>query len=374
MGHKAVFLDRDNTLIEDPGYINHPNQVRLLPGAAAALAQLRKLGYLLVIVSNQSGIARGIVTEEVLEKIHQRITRLLTDEGAMLDAIYYCPYHPEGVIPKYRMESDLRKPAPGMLLKAAEELDIDLGRSWMVGDSYRDIAAGKRAGCRTILIDSPVNRAARTATDPIPDRKVGSIREAANVIRMLDQAPAQEPTPPTPEPADEEPPMTTETEVTIIEKNLLFNEEPGEKLMKPAAAVEERRAPQAACEPEFEPEAQETPVEQETPIEPELPAEPELSAGMRPQPAGEEEHKTNAILREMLHLLKSRHRQDLYEEFSLARFLAMMVQTVALFCLVVSLWFWLDTDRPDTSAQLVLGYAVVMQLMVIALLLIRKNR
>jgi D-glycero-D-manno-heptose 1,7-bisphosphate phosphatase len=369
MANKAVFLDRDNTLIEDPGYINHPNQVRLLPGAAAALVQLRRMGYLLVVVTNQSAVARGIVTEEMLEKIHHRLNKLLADEGAYLDAIYYCPYHPEGSIPKYRMESDLRKPAPGMLLKAAEDLDIDLSRSWAIGDSYRDVAAGVQAGCRTILIDSPAARSARTASDPVPDRKVGSIREAANVIRMLEQTPPREAAPRADNekpPADS--PRPENCEVTIIEKNLLFSD-------KPNAAEAEAESVAAAVRIEEATATESAPEEAETVIEkPRVPmAESETEAPLSSAEDDDPVH-TNTILREMLHLLKSRHRQDLYEEFSFARFLAMLIETVALFCLIASLWFWMDSSRPVASAQMMLGFAVFLQMTVIALLLIEKNR
>ena len=126
MANKAVLLDRDDTLIEDPGYINHPSQVKLLDGVAESLAELRAMGYKLVVVSNQSGGARGIGTEQVLGEIHDRLKTLLAEKGAYLDAIYYCPYHPDGIVPKYRKESDLRKPGPGMILQAAQEMDLDL--------------------------------------------------------------------------------------------------------------------------------------------------------------------------------------------------------------------------------------------------------
>jgi D,D-heptose 1,7-bisphosphate phosphatase len=346
--NKAIFMDRDDTLIEDPGYINHPSQVRLLPGAAGALIQLKKMGYLLVVASNQSGVARGIVTEEVLEQIHHQMKKLLADEGAVLDAIYYCPFHPDGVIPRYRMDSDLRKPNPGMLLKAAEELNIDLSRSWMIGDSYRDVAAGAKAGCRTILIDSPAKRPMRGAADPIPDRKVGSLREAANLIRMIEQ---QERQTVLKEPQDRSiavryHPLSEQTPAA----------EPVEPTQTPAAGtanIEEPR-PSAA--------APERPPAEEPILDP-----PQT----QPEESGPEPHP---ILQEILHLIRSRYRQDLYEDFSFFRLVAMVAEVISLFCLIVSIWFWFDSARPASSAQMMLGYCIAFQLVTIALLLIHKDR
>ena len=152
MSKRAVFLDRDNTLLEDPGYISDPSLVRLLPGVELALKSLAHAGYKLVVITNQSGIARGMLTEETLDKIHAEMRRQLSDSGVNIDAIFYCPYHPEGTVEQFAHESELRKPKPGMLLKAAKQLDIDLSASWMVGDSPRDIEAGLRAGCRTVRL------------------------------------------------------------------------------------------------------------------------------------------------------------------------------------------------------------------------------
>jgi len=154
MSKPAVFVDRDNTLIDDPGYLADPEAVKLLPGAELAIRSLRQSGFAIVVVTNQSGIARGLLDEETLEKIHARLGEQLAEKDAPLDAIYYCPYHPDGSVPRYSQESDLRKPAPGMLLQAAQELDIDLASSWMVGDSPRDVGAGQRAGCRTVRVKS----------------------------------------------------------------------------------------------------------------------------------------------------------------------------------------------------------------------------
>jgi D-glycero-D-manno-heptose 1,7-bisphosphate phosphatase len=175
----TVFLDRDNTLIEDPGYISDPDQVRVLDGVPAALRRLQDAGYRLVIVTNQSGIARGLLTENDLAAIHDKLRSLLRAEGVDVDAIYYCPYldGPEATCEAYRRDSELRKPKPGMILLAARELGIDLGRSWMVGDSGRDVQAGRAAGCRTILVGAQDSHETSS-----PDRVVDDLDAAADYI------------------------------------------------------------------------------------------------------------------------------------------------------------------------------------------------
>lgn len=154
MKARAVFLDRDGTIIEDRHFVADPDDVRLLPGAAEAVRRFRDAGYLVVVASNQSGVARGLFDTDALAAVHARMEELLTAGGARLDGTHYCPYldGPEAKIAAYRRDSDLRKPKPGMLHQAADELDIDLSQSWMVGDSQRDMEAGDRAGCRTILV------------------------------------------------------------------------------------------------------------------------------------------------------------------------------------------------------------------------------
>lgn len=181
---KAVFLDRDHTVINDPGYLADPAGVRLMPGAIMALRGLMGAGYKLVVVTNQSGVARGLLTEETLEKIHQEMRRQLEQGGVKLDGVYYCPFHPEGLVEKYRRESELRKPQPGMLLQAAKELDLDLAASWMIGDSPRDIEAGRRAGCKTILLRvaqvfQPVQGAAQVGKPVPPGSKPGDDEQSA---------------------------------------------------------------------------------------------------------------------------------------------------------------------------------------------------
>jgi len=183
MPDKAIFLDRDGTLIEDPGYINNPDQIKLLDGVAEALAELKALGYKLIVTSNQSGVARGIVTEKTLGEIHNRLKQLLAEKGGHLDKIYYCPYHPDGVIPKYRKESDWRKPNPGMLLAAAGEMNVDLGESWVIGNSSRDIEAGLRTGCQTILLDNASHDKKIELGQANPDYRAVNMKEAVNIVK-----------------------------------------------------------------------------------------------------------------------------------------------------------------------------------------------
>lgn len=182
--NRAVFLDRDHTLIEDPGYLSDPDAVKLLPGVELAIKSLHQAGYKIVVCTNQSAIARGILTEEGLEKIHAEMRRQLADKGAHLDAIYYCPYHPEGTVDKYARQSDLRKPKPGMLLKGAKEHDIDLAQSWMVGDSPSDIEAGQRAGCRTIRMRlvGEASSAEGADEDVQADFTVRNLVDAARIV------------------------------------------------------------------------------------------------------------------------------------------------------------------------------------------------
>ena len=153
---KAVFLDRDGTLNKYVGFLKDIDELELLTGAAEAIRRINHSGYLAIVVTNQPVVARGEVTLEELERIHQKLETLLGAEGAYLDAIYYCPHHPdkgfEGEVSYLKTECNCRKPKPGMLLQAAKEYHIDLAESWMIGDSPNDMLAGEQAGCRTILL------------------------------------------------------------------------------------------------------------------------------------------------------------------------------------------------------------------------------
>jgi D-glycero-D-manno-heptose 1,7-bisphosphate phosphatase len=144
---RALFMDRDGTVMVDVGYPRNPDDVELVPEAPEALARLRELGLKLVVVSNQSGVGRGLVTADEAASVHRRFVEALRAHGVELDAAYYCPHAPEE-------GCSCRKPSPELLERAARELDLDLGESFMVGDKESDLEAGRRAGCRTIPFHS----------------------------------------------------------------------------------------------------------------------------------------------------------------------------------------------------------------------------
>lgn len=157
---KAVFLDRDGTVNKYVGFLRDIKELELVEGAAEAIRIINRSGFLAIVVTNQPVVARGEVTFEELELIHQKLETLLGAEGAYLDAVYYCPHHPdkgyEGEVSELKVECSCRKPNPGMLLKAAKDYHIDLSGSWMVGDSENDVRAGKMAGCKTVLLSDAV--------------------------------------------------------------------------------------------------------------------------------------------------------------------------------------------------------------------------
>lgn len=318
MPNKAIFLDRDDTIIEDPGYINDPDQVKLLDGVPKALTDLRDMGYKLIIVSNQSAVARGIITEQVLAKIHERLKQLLAEKDACIDRIYYCPYHIEGTVEKYRKQSDLRKPNPGMLLTAAREMDIDLTQSWMVGDSIHDVQAGLRAGCRTIMIDNPTHETRIQPGRPRPDFRAVNIKEAVNIVKKYSRT--------------------------------LSRQSDGNNSTRPrraGAVVETLHEPaQARAKPD------------------------EQTADDYDNPGG----KTEELLRNILEQLKSMERSQIFTDFSVTRLLAGAVQVIALFCLLISLWLLMSPDRQTNSILMALGFAVFLQLMSLTLYMMQGRK
>ncbi len=153
---KAIFLDRDGTINKHIGFLRNINDFELLPGVTDAIGRINQSEYLAIVITNQPVIARGEISVQELDLIHNKMETLLGNHGVYLDAIYYCPHHPhkgyEGERPEYKIDCECRKPKPGMLLRAAEAFNIDLGQSWMIGDGENDILAGISAGCKTVLI------------------------------------------------------------------------------------------------------------------------------------------------------------------------------------------------------------------------------
>ncbi len=150
MKFAAVFLDRDGTINEDPGYLGEPEKVKLLPGVAKALSYLKnELNFLLIVISNQSGIARGLITKDKVEEVNKRINEILLNDNVSINAFYYCPSHPDF---NDLEDCACRKPSPKLVFDAAKELEVDLSTSYFIGDSVSDIECGKNAGLKTILV------------------------------------------------------------------------------------------------------------------------------------------------------------------------------------------------------------------------------
>ncbi len=184
--NKAVFLDKDGTLIVDVPYNVNPDLIALSNHCLSGLLKLQKADYLLVVVTNQSGVAQGYFKEEELIAVEQRLADLLGVAGITLNGFYYCPHHPGGIVQPTAIECDCRKPAPGLLLKAAKELNIDLHSSWMVGDILNDVEAGNRAGCKSVLINNGNETEWKINNMRHPHITVNSIDQAAEKILDTD--------------------------------------------------------------------------------------------------------------------------------------------------------------------------------------------
>ncbi|HOO55424.1 MAG TPA: HAD family hydrolase [bacterium] len=152
MPKRAVFIDRDGTLSEEVGYLNHASRFRLLPRSAEAIRLLNEAGVPAVVVTNQAGVARGYFPEERILEVHERMKKLLAEGGARLDGVYYCPHHPTAGVPPYRCDCNCRKPKPGLIEKAVDELDLQAEGSYMIGDKFSDVQLGHLMKCSGILV------------------------------------------------------------------------------------------------------------------------------------------------------------------------------------------------------------------------------
>jgi D-glycero-D-manno-heptose 1,7-bisphosphate phosphatase len=186
ISRRAVFLDRDGTLNVEVNYLHRIEDLALVPGAAAAVRSLSQAGFLVIVVTNQAGIARGYYDEATLHALHEEIQRRLAAEGARIDAFYFCPHHPE-----FGDVCECRKPAPGMLRQAAQDHAIDLANSWLIGDTSGDIGAGSAVGCRTILVRSGYGAQAELALGlgvaPRPEAIVDDLSAAAGYLLAHDR-------------------------------------------------------------------------------------------------------------------------------------------------------------------------------------------
>lgn len=364
MADKAIFLDRDDTLIEDPGYLSHPDQIKLFNGVPKALIDLKSMGYKLVVVTNQSAIARGIITEKVLSDIHERMTTLLAQKGATIDSLYYCPYHPDGVITQYRKESDERKPSPGMLLKAASEMKLDLKGSWMIGNSSRDVEAGQRAGCRTILIEKPPQKlllGVKQDKPCKPDYRAVNMKEAVNIVKKhyrLDKknkktvakptpAVAAQIAPPTPKPA---PPAPV-------------------KKPAPAPTPEPVQAPEPKPQPQRRASRRKKAPPQKPVPEPVVKKEPKLADTVSMQMDDSPEQTLRDILKE----LKKIQRDESEGKFSIGILFAGVLQMLVVFCFVMAVGFLIQPERPVDLIIITLAFAAVVQLMSIGFYILFKK-
>ena len=300
MGRPAVFLDRDGTLIEDVGYPSRPEQIRILGGVARALSRLTAAGYQLIVVTNQSAIARGRLTEDDLHRFHQALDDQLDLLGARLDAYYACPHLPgasEAARPELAVECDCRKPKPGLILRAAQDMDLDLDQSWLVGDKWRDIAAGQAAGVRTIKLTAGETHATRRPADVQPptaeapnldaaaDLILAYSAEAAASAAKAGQAVQSPPPDEAPFSSIEKPPAPNDVEPDEPPETTAAPGEPEPTsgpaepatagLLQPAATdwlLAETPSPQAAIPAEQE--AEETPPEKPVPPPPPPPPPP----------------------------------------------------------------------------------------------------
>jgi len=386
MKRPAVFFDRDNTLIVSDGYLGDPSKVVLVEGAADAVARARALGFAVVVFSNQSGVARGMFTEDDVHRVNARLDELLADQNpqAVIDRHEFSPFHPEGTIAAYAKESDMSKPKPGMIFQAAEKLALDLLRSWVVGDAPRDIEAGKAAGCRTIWYkDSrlPPSMAARELMLTVPDAVVSTLKEATDVIAreaLLRHASPPEPPPIAAPPqspvrlTDTQPAARTDDDgakprlrepasVSDSTSDEGMPDEPdaGQKVEPPGARRSAGPKSVSSAKPLMQVLAQKRATA--------VAAEPPLS--QPPTPAVMSTARLEELAEQILQELQ--HRHDAHDaEFSVSKLLAGIMQIIAIAVLFLAYFLY----RTSPALLDVLVIAVFLQVFTIALLIMGRQR
>lgn len=193
MSHIGVFLDRDGTVSEEVGYVNHLTRFRLLPGTIEAIKRFNQAGLKTILVTNQAGVARGYFKEELIWQVHEDLETQLKAAGAYLDGIYYCPHHPSAGVPPYRTQCECRKPKPGLLRQAAQAHDIDLTRSFMVGDKYTDMELAQVVGAKGVMVMTGYGLGEyeyqRASWPKLPDKLAAHLLEASEwILKIASQA------------------------------------------------------------------------------------------------------------------------------------------------------------------------------------------
>lgn len=372
MRRPAVFFDRDNTLIIGTEYLGDPAGVKLVAGAAGAVATCRNLGYAVITVSNQSGVARGMFTEADVQAVDAEMDRQLLEHNsaAVIDRHEYCPHHPEGTVDDYRRRCECRKPKPGMIFTAAEAMALDIKKSWMVGDAPRDVAAGKAAGCRTILIIDKTLAASPAASEDNgiqADFTVGSLIEAAEVIAQA----AARPAPPVMVVAPKPPPSAAPTEtpaqqsvpaapVPSIAPRPRPTSPTGDA-PTPAAAPSAATPPRpAAAQPSATPAAAPAPAPMKRPA-----AAPPVAEAQKVDLA-RLEMSAQQILMELKKLNDAKH-----DDFSISKLVAGITQTLALAALPVA--YVLYRNDPNTFQAWLLA-SIYLEAFTIAMLIMGRQR
>jgi D,D-heptose 1,7-bisphosphate phosphatase len=384
----AIFLDRDNTIIHNDADLGDPDKVRLIQGTSTAIASLCGLGYKVVVITNQGGVARGKYTEEDVHAVHQRIDELVAAgaNGAKIEAFYYCPYHPDGTVSRYRKEHPGRKPGPGMLQEAARDLGLDLSQSWTIGDQVRDVQAGLAAGTRAILLRQDADRLKpfdpreHPGLDPssgetpepkaTPDFYVRNLVEAVRIV-------AQQRKPEVTEHIHHSGSPTRKWDAAAVAKLQRKRPSPSEQnpadersdgpISTLAEAQQAGRPFKPWNVPLAEPDDDEPDTTEAPQSKPAVPAEVEpvsveVQPAAKPAPAtAEADEKT---LRLILQELRNQRGAGL--EFSFLRIMAIVLQTVACACLLGA--FWLGAGDDNLFLRLA-GAALLTQLAVITALL-----
>ncbi len=375
MKRPAVFFDRDNTLIASDGFLGDPAKVVLVTGAADAIARARQLGYAVVVISNQSGVARGMFSEEDVQAVNARMDELLTAENptAVVDRHEFCPFHPDGTVDVYAKESDRRKPKPGMIQSSAEKLALDLARSWVIGDAARDIEAGKAAGCRTILFNDAKLKKSPAAEQPLkvePDYVVTTLAEAIAYVERNPDPAAQPVVPPAPvQIAASSHAAPAAASAVRVEMPLPA---PDPTATSTAASTATPRVPKVAIGSKYVPPAGKSAVSRDDSTERSaarsFATRDDNDAPRSAAPTASGSDRMESLLEQIALELRRQHEHH-EGDFSVSKLLAGIVQVISL-----AILFLAYLKRGDNSLQTYLMLTLILQTLTISLLIMSRQK